>query len=115
MSSAKRTLADLRMFGRGYLRNIVGLFFGIIFPVIIIGLFGAIFAGSGGPVTVYVQNKDLGPFPTPQMSVATQFVDALNGTGISANATWPVVVRTVNASEDFSQYLADQSASDGVV
>ncbi len=115
MSSAKRTLADLRMFGRGYLRNIVGLFFGIIFPVIIIGLFGAIFAGSGGPVTVYVQNKDAGPFPTPQMNIATQFVDALNGTGISTNVTWPVVVRTVNASEDFSQYLADQSASDGVV
>ncbi len=115
MSSAKRTLADLRMFGRGYLRNIVGLFFGIIFPVIIIGLFGAIFAGSGGPVTVYVQNRDLGPFPTPQLNIATQFVDALNGTGISVNTTWPVVVRTVNASEDFSQYLADQSASDGVV
>ncbi len=70
MASARRTFSDLRLFGRGYFRNWVGLFFGIIFPVIIIGLFGAIFAGSGGTVTVYVQNKDTGPFLTPQMNIA---------------------------------------------
>ena len=83
MASARRTFADLRLFGRGYFRNWVGLFFGIIFPVIIIGLFGAIFSGGGsGAVTVYVQNQDPGPFPTPQMDVATPFVQALNGTNV---------------------------------
>lgn len=113
MSSAKRTLADLRLFGRGYLRNVVGLFFGIIFPVIIIGLFGAIFAGGGGNVTVYVQNKDSGPFATPQIDVATPFIQALNGTNI--NATWPITVQRVDPSENFTQYLADHSASDGII
>lgn len=44
MASAKRIMADLRLFGRGYLRNRVGLFFGLIFPVILILIFGAIFS-----------------------------------------------------------------------
>lgn len=114
MASARRTLADLRLFGRGYFRNWAGLFFGIIFPVIIIGLFGAIFsAGGGGAVTVYVQNKDTGPFPTPQMDLATPFVQALNGTNI--NATWPIRVELVDPSENFTKYLSDHSASDGII
>jgi ABC-2 type transport system permease protein len=114
MASARRTLADLRLFGRGYFRNWAGLFFGIIFPVIIISLFGAIFSGGGGgAVTVYVQNQDTGPFPTPQMDVATPFVQALNGTSI--NATWPILVQTVDPSENFTKYLSDHSASDGII
>jgi ABC-2 type transport system permease protein len=114
MASARRTFSDLRLFGRGYFRNWVGLFFGIIFPVIIIALFGAIFSGGGGgAVTVYVQNQDTGPFLTPQMDVATQFVQALNGTNVEA--TWPINVQLVDPSENFSQYLADHSASDGVI
>ena len=113
MASARRTFSDLRLFGRGYFRNWVGLFFGIIFPVIIIGLFGAIFSGSGGTVTVYVQNKDTGPFLTPQMNVANPFIQAFNGTNV--NATWPIRVQLVDPSENFSKYLADHSASDGVI
>jgi ABC-2 type transport system permease protein len=113
MASARRTFADLRLFGRGYFRNWVGLFFGIIFPVIIIGLFGMIFSGGTGTVTVYVQNQDTGPFTTPQMDVATQFVQALNGTDV--NATWPINVQLVDPSENFTKYLADHSASDGII
>jgi ABC-2 type transport system permease protein len=113
MASARRTFSDLRLFGRGYFRNWAGLFFGIIFPVIIIGLFGAIFAGSGGAVTVYVQNKDTGQFLPPQMNIATPFIQALNGTNV--NATWPIRVQLVDPSENFSKYLADHSASDGVI
>ena len=120
MSSIRRTIADLRLFGRGYLRNIVGLFFGIIFPVIIISLFGAIFAGSGGAVTVYVQNKDSGPFNLPVADIATPFIGALNGTDINGtllngNTSWPITVQLVDSSANFSQYLADHSASDGVI
>jgi len=113
MASARRTFSDLRLFGRGYFRNWAGLFFGIIFPVIIIGLFGAIFAGSGGAVTVYVQNKDTGQFLPPQMNIATPFIQALNGTNV--NATWPISVQLVDPSENFTKYLADHSASDGVI
>jgi len=109
MISAKRTLSDLQLFGRGYIRNKFGLFFGLIFPVILILIFGAIFSGnSSGTITVYAQNQDTGPFPTPQMDVATQFLKALN----SSNT---IQVRTVTTSENFSQYLADNSASDGII
>ncbi len=102
MVSAKRTMADLRLFGRGYIRNRVGLFFGLIFPVILILIFGAIFAGgSSGPITAYVQNHDNG-------KVSTQFVNALNSTST-------IRVISVDASEDFSQYLAAHSISDGIV
>ncbi|HTY76129.1 MAG TPA: ABC transporter permease [Candidatus Nanoarchaeia archaeon] len=120
MSSAKRTLADLKVFGKGYVRNGAALFFGIIFPVILIALFGAIFAGSGsGQVTVYVQNKDAGiQFPV-QMNVGNEFVQAINGTlpnGTRVSGTWPLDVPTlVDPTANFTKYLADHSASDGII
>jgi ABC-2 type transport system permease protein len=120
MSSAKRIFADLKIFGRGYIRNGAALFFGIIFPVILIALFGAIFAGGGsGQVTVYVQNKDTGPFAVPQMNIAAQFVQAINGTlpnGVTISQSWPLKVPDlVDPSENFTKYLADHSASDGII
>jgi len=102
MVSIKRTIADLRLFGRGYLRNRVGLFFGLIFPVILILIFGAIFSGgSNGPFQLYVQDKDGG-------QVATQLIEALNGTDT-------VRVKLVDASENFSDYLSVHSAADGLI
>jgi ABC-2 type transport system permease protein len=102
MTSARRIGSDLLVFGRGYLRNAAGLFFGLIFPVILILIFGAIFSsGFSGTITLYVQNKDSGPY-------STYFLDALNRT-----ATVGIVY--VNVSEDFSQYLSAHSASDGMI
>jgi ABC-2 type transport system permease protein len=119
MVSVKRIASDFRVFSRGYLRNKFGLFFGLIFPVILILIFGAIFSGnSSGTITVYTQNQDTGPFPSPQLDIATQFVYALNGTlpdGTKISDTWPIQVELVDASENFSQYLADHSASDGIL
>jgi ABC-2 type transport system permease protein len=118
MVSGKRIFADLRLFGRGYLRNRIGLFFGIIFPVILIVLFGAIFSNSSNAsVTVYVQNQDTGPFAVPQMDIATPFVQALNGTfhGEAYNGTWPLQLQIVPFSENFTKYLADHSSPDGVI
>ena len=67
MVSAKRIYADFKVFSVGYLRNKFGLFFGLIFPVVLILIFGAIFSGgSTGTVNVYVQNQDTGPFTMPQ-------------------------------------------------
>jgi ABC-2 type transport system permease protein len=109
MVSGKRTLADFKVYSRGYLRNRVGLFFGLVFPVILILIFGAIFSGnSTGTITVYVQNEDTGPFLSPQMDVASQFIDALNSSGT-------INVVMVDPSEDFSKYLAEHSASDGII
>jgi ABC-2 type transport system permease protein len=102
MVSLRRIMSDLRLFGRGYLRNAAGLFFGLIFPVILILIFGAIFSsGFSGTITLYVQNQDNG-------QVSTRFVDVLNHTG-TVN---PVLV---GSSQNFSQYLSAHSASDGII
>jgi ABC-2 type transport system permease protein len=103
MVSLKRIASDLLVFGRGYLRNAAGLFFGLIFPVILIILFGAIFSsGFSGTITVYVQNRDEGPF-------SNFFLGNLTKTG---------TVTLINVSksiENFSQYLSAHSASDGII
>ncbi len=90
------------------MRNRVGLFFGLVFPVILILIFGAIFSASSGSVTVYVQDKDTGPFLSPQMDVSSQFLSALNSSG-----TLNVVM--VDPSVNLSSYLAQHSASDGII
>ena len=101
MFSIKRTLADLSVFSKGFIRGKMGIFFALVFPVILILLFGAIFSGSGGATTVYVQNQDTGP-------VSTQFISAMN-------STTAIRLVSVPTSENFSQYLLSHSASDGIV
>ena len=71
MSAGKRIFSDFNVFSRGYLRNKFGLFFGLIFPVILILIFGAIFSSNSGTINVYAQNQDEGPFPSPQMNITT--------------------------------------------
>jgi ABC-2 type transport system permease protein len=103
MLSLRRLKADLVVFGRGYMRSRVGLFFSLIFPIILILIFGAIFSGgSSGPIPVYVQNQD-GSSP-----VSLGFVNALN-------STTAIRVTTVDSSVNFTQYLSSHSASDGIV
>jgi ABC-2 type transport system permease protein len=100
--SVTRMLAELKVYARGNLRSREGFFFTLVFPIILIVLFGAIFSGgSSGPVTVYVQNLDNGP-------VSSAFIQALN-------STTAVTLVSVPATSNFTQYLSSQSASDGVV
>jgi ABC-2 type transport system permease protein len=102
MVSLRRIGADLHTFGRGYLRNRTGLFFGLIFPVILILIFGAVFSNNGsGTIPVYVQNHDAG-------QVSEQFINALNTSGTLS-------VRIVGPTENFSRYLSDHSSSDGII
>jgi hypothetical protein len=106
MVSIKRIFADFRVFSVGYLRNKFGLFFGLIFPVILILIFGAIFSGGGtGTVYVYAQNRDTGAYG---QNIGDNFLSALN-----ESSTMQVV--TVDASENFPDFLAAHSASDGIV
>ena len=108
MGSGKRVISDLRVFGRGYLRNAAGLFFGLIFPVILILIFGAIFSGNNtGKIDVYLQNQDTS-VPAPFVDVSGNFTQALNSTGT-------LNVKLVPVSENFTQYLADHSSSDGII
>jgi ABC-2 type transport system permease protein len=73
----RRVAAYLKIFGRTYVRNRVGLFFALVFPVLLILLFGAIFSNSGSStVDLYVQDLD-------HSSAASEaFVAALNQTGV---------------------------------
>ncbi|MCW4024280.1 MAG: ABC transporter permease [Candidatus Bathyarchaeota archaeon] len=107
MVSGKRIWADFKTYSRGYLRNKFGLFFGLIFPVILIVIFGMIFSGnSSGTINVYAQNQDTGPFPNG-VNIGDGFLSALNESGT-------IKIITVDASEDFSKFLKENSASDGI-
>src|SRR5207237_8640899 len=99
----RRTLSDLKRLSRGSLSNTIRLFFSLVFPMILILVFGSVFSGSSGPIQVYVQNQD-SPSPSPSGG----FVAALNSTD---------VVRTVfvDDSTNFSQYLLSHSATAGVL
>jgi len=102
MASLRRVLGDLKVFVRGYTRSKIGLFFSLVFPIILILLFGAIFSGgNGGPINVYVQNQDGG-------TASIQFVKLLNN-----NSTTTVTL--VDKSQDLSQYLLAHSADQGVL
>ncbi len=104
MASPKRILADLKLFARGYTRTRIGLFFSLVFPIILILLFGAIFAGgNGGSVNVYVQNQDNGGMG----GVGQQFVSALNSTGT-------IKPTLVDSSIDFKPYILAHSSSAGI-
>ena len=103
MTNPRRVISDLNVFRREYLRNRTGMFFALIFPIILIVIFGAIFAGgSSGPVTVYMQNQD-GSNPT-----TNTFINALNSTGT-------VQLISVDNSINFSQYLVSHSYNEGIV
>ena len=109
--STRRMLAELKVNARNNVRSREGFFFTLVFPIILILLFGAIFAGGGvSQTTVYVQNLDSGP-------VSTAFVQALNSTsgGCSHTATSGLCLRPVSADQNFSRYLSSKSASDGIV
>lgn len=101
MPSLARVFADLKVFVRGYTRSKIGLFFSLVFPIILILLFGAIFSGSNGPVSVYVQNQDVG-------GPSQTFINLLD------NAT-TVTVTQVDKGQDFQQYLLAHSVDQGVV
>ena len=109
--SGRRMLAELKVHARGNIRSREGFFFTLIFPIILILLFGAIFAGGGvSQTTVYVQNQDSGP-------VSAAFISALNSTSnnCSPSASSGLCVRPVSVNQNFSEYLSSKSASDGIV
>src|SRR5437773_9055533 len=102
MASPRRVLADLKVFIRGYTRSKIGLFFSLVFPIILILLFGDICSGgNGGPINVYVENRDGGP-------VRVAFVKALD----NKNTTR---VTLVEGNQNFSPYLLSHSANQGVL
>ncbi|MCI4352762.1 MAG: ABC transporter permease [Thermoplasmata archaeon] len=100
-----RVLSYFVAFAKGYLRNPLGLFFSLIFPVILILIFGAVFANSGSSaVPLYVENLD----HNSPGSVA--FLQALDHTGaVQVNVVIPP------AGTNLSSYLASNGESAGLL
>lgn len=104
--SGRRMLAELKVSAIGNVRSREGFFFTLIFPIILILLFGAIFAGgNSAPTTVYVQNQDSG---VQGFNAGSTFIKALNSTSALRLVSVPV-------NQNFSQYLSSHSSSDGIV
>jgi ABC-2 type transport system permease protein len=102
--NGRRIGADLAVVYRTYTRNPIALFFSLIFPIILIGLFGLIFSSVGtGTTTLYAVDADHGSTPS------VQFLSALNNTSV-------VKVVTVNVSvASFAAWLGDHDDPVGLV
>jgi ABC-2 type transport system permease protein len=102
----RRIGADVSIFAKGYIRNPIALFFSFAFPVILIVMFGAIYSGSAGNVTLYTENLDHGS------NVSEQFLSALDSSNV-------VSVSQVNAttvgSAGFAAWLAQNGHTVGLV
>ncbi len=103
--------ADFRVVVRSYVRNPVALFFSLIFPIILIGLFGLIFSSIGsGSTPLYVLNED-GNSP-----LSVQFLAELNSTSVvSVNVVSSATVSPGNFAAWLGQndYVAGLIVPDG--
>jgi len=98
----RRVLADFSVFRREYLRNKEGFFFALVFPVILILLFGAIFSGNNhSPINVYALNEDNGP-------LGSSFLNSLNQSGA-------IKVIIAPSGSVFPDYLLKNSYSQGIL
>jgi ABC-2 type transport system permease protein len=100
----RRIFAYFPIFAKGYLRNPFGLFMSLIFPVILILVFGAVFSNTGSPqVPLTVQNLD------HNSPMSLEFLAGLNSTGaVSISIVSPSV-------GNLSGYLAHNSLAAGLV
>lgn len=113
--------AELKVYARSNVRSREGFFFTLIFPIILVLLFGAIFAGgSSGQTNVYVQNHDVG---FHGINVGEGFVKTLNQTyAESVNSTYTAThnvtaaVRLVSVplDQNLTQYLSAHSSTLGI-
>jgi ABC-2 type transport system permease protein len=96
--------AEFKVVYRSYTRNPVALFFSLIFPIILISLFGLIFSAVGNsPTPLYVVNDD------HNSTRSVQFLSALSNTTVVS-----VNVVQVNASQ-FASWLGQNDYPVGLV
>lgn len=87
-----------------YLRNREALFFALLFPVILLVIFSAVFAGGSTEFTLYVQNNDLAADGEPtNLSVA--YVDSLEAAGA-------VNVQSVKAGRSLTDWSEEERSTD---
>lgn len=87
---------------KNWMRSRSGVFFSILFPVLLLIVFGAIFSGIGGSSksTLFVQNLDVNAFDGKPSDLSKAFIDALNKTEMFN-------VRDVPADTNGSTYARD--------
>ncbi len=102
-----RIVADFRIVARGYLRNSAALFFSLIFPIILILIFGAIYSVTGSTrVTVEVLNED------DNSLASREFLSALNNTSA---VTASVVTDPSVAPSNFASWLGQNGDPVGLL
>ncbi|MGP8078344.1 MAG: ABC transporter permease [Thermoplasmata archaeon] len=105
--NARRIGADVRIVARGYYRNPAALFFSLIFPLILISLFGLIFSSTGsGTVTLEVLNEDA------HSGLAAKFLVALDNTSI---VKVQLVTDPSVSPSNFASWLGQQGDPVGLV
>ena len=105
--NVRHIAADFRIVARSYFRNPLALFFSLVFPIILIGLFGLIFSSaSSGPIALQVLNED------HNSPLSVQFLAELNQTHV-------VQVDVVNGASvtpaTFATWLGQNDHSVGLV
>lgn len=90
-----RIIADVVGFGKGYMRSKTGAFFAFLFPILLVGLFGAIFTAGSSKVSLPVQNLDDGPY-------SQEVLSTLNRTGL-------VDIQMISPQENLTNYIHDKS------
>ncbi len=108
MVSGKRIYSDFKVFSRGYLRNKFGLFFGLIFPVILDLDFRSNLRRRKHWKSKCIRSK-------PRHRTIPNRTKPRHRLLRSINKSSTITVITVDPSENFSKYLADHSASDGIL
>jgi len=102
--------ADFRIVSRTYFRNPVALFFSLIFPIILISLFGLIFSATGtGAVSLVVINEDHNPGGVGYTPESVAFLQALNQTSVVSVSVVAVT------PQNFSSYLGSNGDSTGLI
>lgn len=74
----RRVWALVVALSRSWLRDRQAAFFALVFPIILLVIFSAVFAGGTAEFTVYVQNNDVAADGEPT-ELSAAFVDALEG------------------------------------
>jgi ABC-2 type transport system permease protein len=97
-----RIISDLKAFGLQYVRNPIGAFFALAFPIILILVFGAIFNPSESPeIPLPVQDLD-------ETTLSNQFIEIMNQTGA-------VEISVISPTADIGDYIKDNSLSVALV
>jgi ABC-2 type transport system permease protein len=87
---------------KNWIRSRSGLFFSILFPILLLLVFGAIFSGVGGAskYDLFVQNLDVNAADGKPSDLSTTFIEALNSTETFA-------IRDIPPDENATEYARE--------